>query len=132
MTSQKSSRAKGDEIEDRVLHILGPAFKKTAGSGSVWKDGDLKAPGYLVEVKERNTAGASCAGPDLNKLISRARLEGRDWIFVCQNYNRKLVAMVDINTLAILLEEAQIAEELRYADEEQYQQHYEAIKLRER
>jgi hypothetical protein len=124
---KKSTRAQGDEVEDRVLEILKPFFRKTAGSGSVWKDGDLRAPGWLVEVKKRSTTGASCTGSDLHKLINRANLEGKNWTFICQNFDRELVTMIDINVFAFLFEEALIGEELRNSNPELYEDLYNKI-----
>ena len=128
MTKAKSSRDKGDDVEDRVLKFLEPYFSTTAGSGSVFQDGDLRSVDFICEVKMRPTAGASVAGKDLTKLINRANMEGKDWLFVCQNYDKRLVAMTAITTYSYMYEEGLIARELRRQSPEQYERLYRRVK----
>jgi len=128
MTKNKSTRDKGDEVEDRVLKFLEPYFNSTAGSGSVFKDNDLRSNKFVCEVKMRSTAGASVAGPDLKKLINRAKMEGKDWLFVCENYDKKLVAMISLWTFSYIHEESLIANELLNSHPEIYEKIYRKIK----
>ena len=129
MTSKKlNTRKIGDQLEDKVLDILDPYFYKTAGSGSVFKDGDLRNKDIVGEVKMRSTAGASVAGPDLKKVMAEAKKQGKDWLFVCENYDKDLVAFIDLNHFAILYEENRVAEALREEDEELYMKLYHKVR----
>jgi len=126
--SQINTRKIGDKLEDKVLNILEPYFSKTAGSGSVFKDGDLRNKEIVGEIKVRPTVGASIAGKDLKKLQKEANKQGKEWLFVCENYNKDLIAIMDLNFFAILYEENLVAEILRKENPKLYQTLYEKIK----
>ena len=129
MTNKKlNTRKIGDQLEDKVLEILEPYFSKTAGSGSIFKDGDLRNRDTVGEVKMRSTAGASVAGPDLKKLIAEAKKQGKDWLFVCENYNKDLIAFIGLNHYAILYEENRVADALREENEELYMKLYHKVR----
>ena len=101
---QINTRKIGDKLENKVLNILEPYFSKTAGSGSVFKDGDLRNKETVGEVKVRSTAGASITGKDLSKLKEEARKQCKEWLFICENYDKDLVAMMDLNFFSIIYE----------------------------
>ena len=51
MTYFENKRKIGDIFENFVLKKLGKGFYKTAGSGSVWKDGDIMHKSLVIECK---------------------------------------------------------------------------------
>jgi hypothetical protein len=123
-----NTRKIGDDLENKVLEILEPYFSKTAGSGSVFKDGDLRNSDTVGEIKVRGTMGASITGTDLRKLVAEAKKQGKDWLFICENYPKNLIAMLDLNTYAVLYEENKVAEALREEDYELYMKLYQKVR----
>ena len=105
-----NTRKIGDDLEDKVLEVLAPYFSKTAGSGSVFKDGDLRNHEIVGEIKVRGTSGASIAGKDFKKLKKEALKQGKEWLFVCENESKDLITMTDLNFFSIMYESYLIAE----------------------
>ncbi len=99
-----NTRKIGDAFEKRVLEILGPYFRETAGSGSIFKDQDFVTKTDVVEVKVKSTSGASVAGKELNKLKTHAKKEGKEWVFICENTSRDIVVMLDIHNFVAMHE----------------------------
>ena len=97
----------GEDYEDEVLEVLGEAFSKTANSGAMFDDADLKHPEFVVECKLRPLAAVSTSIPDvhLNQLMRQAVKLNKDWIFVKKVTNDLSLAAVDLNMLSMLISE---------------------------
>jgi Holliday junction resolvase len=106
---KKTTRDTGNSLEKKALRVLSEyGFRQTAGSGSVFKDGDLSHPQYVVECKVRNsTSGLSISGSDLVKLIKEAKKQGKEWLAILENRDGVKSVMMDLNQFATLLEELQ-------------------------
>lgn len=107
MTNQRKI---GDKLEKRVQTFLSKdlGFEQTANSGAKWQDGDLRHTRYVVEIKvKNNTGGASIAQKDLSKLKRESTKQGKEWIYVCENVNGDLVAMLPLATLSELIHDSQ-------------------------
>jgi hypothetical protein len=80
-------------------------FKKTANSGARFGDADFSHKYYVTEAKcKYNTLGASIDKRSLAKLTKEAKKQGKDWLYVCENGNGQLVAMMDFDVLIALLD----------------------------
>lgn len=81
---EKSSREKGDELEQYVARILNMEF--TRGSGNQLDDADLKDDRMLIECKVKNGAkGVSIPGTQLNKLTKQAAKWRKEWALATMN-----------------------------------------------
>lgn len=106
MTMEKSSRDVGDAFEDTVLSKLGPGFSKTAGSGSVFKNGDIRHSRLIVECKvKNNVTGFNAPRKELDKLKKEALKQGKDWLFIEVSSAREPMVLCDLNTFLELTEE---------------------------
>jgi len=100
------NRSVGDEFEEVVLDKLGPGFSKTAGSGSVWKDGDIRHPELVVECKVKNTANSiSCPRSELDHLQREAHIQCKDWMYVQRNKHGEELVLLPLDTLAWMTEQ---------------------------
>jgi hypothetical protein len=101
MASSEDNRRKiGDDFEDRVLKKLGTKFKKTAGSGSVFKDGDIRHSRLVVECKVKgSTKSFSVTKAELDHVIKQADTQGKDWLFIEKNADGRILVLTDLDTL---------------------------------
>lgn len=105
MTSENKREA-GDDFEDHILSKLGPGFKKTAGSGSVYKNGDIQHRNLIVECKFRSDdTSFSFPKTEAEKLKKQADKECKDWIYIKQiNKKTQPFVLMDLNTFLELSE----------------------------
>jgi len=111
MTKNTNSRAVGDKLEKYVTsslnaidHIDQDKFKQTPGSGSVFSDGDITNPYWVIECKVRNTQKSFGApGSDIKRLRDLANMHGREWAYIVQNSEGKRVAVIDFELFVELL-----------------------------
>lgn len=105
MTSFENKRAIGDKLEKEVLMKLGDSFSKTAGSGSVFKDGDLRHHSLIVECKIKNgTFSFSMTKTEMAHLLKQANLQGKDWLFIEKNGRGQTLVLTELDTLIELIE----------------------------
>jgi hypothetical protein len=103
---KKNTRDIGDELEKLALDRLGPAFRTTAGSGSVWKDGDLRHQAVVVECKVKNsTEGFTAPLSELKKLKELAVQQGKDWLYIEENKNGNIMILLDFEAFIEMTEE---------------------------
>lgn len=101
----KNSRKVGDDLEDKVVERLGPGFSKTAGSGSVFKNGDIAHHRLVTECKvKNNTKGFSAPASELKKLIKEADKQSKDWLYIQQSGLGKTMVLCDLNTFLEMTE----------------------------
>jgi len=101
-----SAREIGDNFEKEVLETLNSvghldlgAFEMTAGSGSKFMDGDIRHRHLVVECKVKgNCKGFTAPSNELNKLITEADRQGKDWLYVEQNANGRQMVLLDLET----------------------------------
>lgn len=99
-----SAREVGDDFEKEVLEALNSvdhhvldAFEMTAGSGSKFMDGDIRHRHLVVECKVKgNCKGFTAPSRELNKLITEADRQGKDWLYVEQNANGRQMVLLDL------------------------------------
>jgi len=97
--SNSNKRKIGDKLEDRVLKALGSAFTKTGNSGATYKDGDIRHRKLVVECKVKSaTKGFSAPASQLKKLQKTAELQGKDWLYIAENGEGKIMVLCDLNT----------------------------------
>jgi hypothetical protein len=102
-------RAIGDQLEKKTLGLLKSCFSTTAGSGSVWMDGDLKHPEYVVECKVKNaTKGVTIPTKDLSKLQLEAKKQMKEWLFVVENGLGDISITMDIRTFSEILYQSEL------------------------
>ena len=105
MTGFDNKRAIGDKFEKEVLIKLGNNFSKTAGSGSVFKDGDLCHHSLVVECKVKNsTFSFSMTKTEMAHLLKQANLQGKDWLFIEKNGRDQTLVLTELDTLIELVE----------------------------
>lgn len=98
--NDSNKRKIGDDFEDKVLKKLGSKFSKTAGSGSVWQDGDIKHSRLVVECKVKNTSKSfSISKKELDHLTKEADKQGKDWIFIESNSDGRIMVLTELDTL---------------------------------
>lgn len=108
-----SSREVGDELEKKVLRDLNQAgestfesFKPTAGSGSKWQDADIRHNKLVVECKVKNSVkGFSAPTSELNKLIKEAEKQFKDWLYIEQNADGRVMVLMDFNAFLEISED---------------------------
>lgn len=100
MTKKKSTRATGDKFETDVKPLLEElGFRPTAGSGSVFKDGDFSHEDFVLECKVKNaTEGFSFGKADFEKLKKEAKKQGKDWLTLVENKNGEIVVSMGFDT----------------------------------
>ena len=100
-TSNDSNKRKiGDDFEKQVLKKLGSKFKKTAGSGSVFQDGDICHSRLAIECKvKNNTKSFSITKKELDHLTKQADKQGKDWLFIEVNSEGRIMVLTDLDTL---------------------------------
>jgi len=99
MTYSKNKRQIGDIFEKIVLKKLGKGFYKTAGSGSVWKDGDIKHSSLVIECKVKNTSSSfSITKKEMDHLLKQADLQGKDWLFIEKNSDGRILVLLELDT----------------------------------
>jgi len=105
MTSSENRRKTGDKFEKEVLVKLGDSFSKTAGSGSVFKDGDLRHHSLVAECKVKNSTQSFCmTKTEMNHLLKQAYLQGKDWLFIEKNGRGQILVLTELDTLIELVE----------------------------
>ena len=105
MTGSDNKRSIGDKFEKEVLAKLGPNFYKTAGSGSVWEDGDLCHSSLVVECKvKRNIATFALSKKEMDHLLKQADLQGKDWMFIEKNRDGRIMVLTELDTLVEISE----------------------------
>ena len=105
MTSSESKRQIGDKFEKVVLAKLGGNFSPTAGSGSVWQDGDLRHPSLVAECKVKTNATTfSISKKEMDHLLKQANLQGKDWLFIEKNSDGRILVLTELDTLVELSE----------------------------
>jgi hypothetical protein len=100
-TFDNSNKRKiGDDFENQVLKKLGSNFKKTAGSGSVFKDGDMAHSRLVVECKvKNNTKSFSITKKELDHLTNEADKQAKDWLFIETNADGRIMVLTELDTL---------------------------------
>jgi hypothetical protein len=112
MERKKSTRQIGDDLEKKTKILLKSSFEFTAGSGSVWKDGDLRHKEYVVECKVKNaTKGISVPAKDLAKLQEEAKKQLKEWLFVVENAKGDISITMDIRTFSEILYQSELWDE---------------------
>ncbi len=105
-TSQSDNKRKiGDDLEDLVIKKLGPSFSKTANSGAVYQDGDIKHRQLVVECKVKQTPGFSAPTTELKKLWKEADKQCKDWLYIEKNQNNKIFVLMSLDTFLELSED---------------------------
>ena len=70
ISNDSNKRKIGDDFEKQVLKKLGSKFKKTAGSGSVFQDGDICHSRLAIECKvKNNTKSFSITKKELEEAL---------------------------------------------------------------
>ena len=100
MTSSENKRKIGDDFEKIVLTKLGPTFLPTAGSGSVFKDGDLQHQSLVVECKVKgNSATFAISKTEMDHLLKQSELQGKDWMFIEKNRDGRIMVLMELDAL---------------------------------
>lgn len=102
----KNRRELGDDFEDRIIEKLGPGFSKTPGSGSVFKNGDIKHRNLVVECKFRSDdSSLTMPKKEYEKLHNEANKQGKDWLYIKQiNKSTKPFIVMDLDTFLEMTE----------------------------
>lgn len=102
----ENKRKIGDDFEDIVLEKLGSSFRKTAGSGSVFKNGDISHPKLVIECKYRSDEKSlKVPTKELDKLIKEANKQGKDWLYIKKpSINSPTFVVLELNTFLELTE----------------------------
>lgn len=107
---KKTTRKTGDDLEKKVSSLLDSSFLPTAGSGSVFMDGDFSHPNYVVECKVKNaTEGISLSKSEFSKLKKEAKKQGKDWLSITENASNDIVVSMDINEFVRLFDLAKLS-----------------------
>ena len=107
-----STREIGDEFEEEIIRLLNEhspenEWDSTAGSGSKWQDGDIRHQDYVGECKVKsNVRGFTAPASELNKLISEADKQFKDWLYFERNGDGRTMVLMDMNTFLELYEKA--------------------------
>ena len=102
-----SSRAVRDRFEKKILkHLRHYGFSPTAGSGSVWQDGDLIHEDFVAECKVKgNTKGFSVSPKEIEHVKKQAEKIARDWLIFEQNAHNEVMVLMDLNTFEMIFDE---------------------------
>lgn len=103
------SRVIGDEFEEELAEALG--LKKTANSGAMFDDGDLRSRQVILEakVKNNNKSLGGCAS-ELKKLKTQAKKFCIDWIYAQKTQSGSYVVL-DLEYFKELWEKANLADQ---------------------
>jgi hypothetical protein len=100
-----SNRDIGDELENKVISKLGEGFHRTGNSGATFKDGDIRNRRLVIECKvKNNTEGFSSPKSELKKLWKEANKQGKDWLYIEQNGDGKVMVLMDFDTFLEMTE----------------------------
>jgi hypothetical protein len=112
-----SSRKIGDDFEEIVLEAINSSnkghtflgFRKTAGSGSKFMDGDIRHKDLVIECKVKgNTSGFSSPQNELKKLWKEAAKHLKYWLYFVKNKDNKEMVLMDLETFLELTEDWRI------------------------
>lgn len=87
-----NKRKIGDDFEILLESLL--KVKRTPNSGAMFKDGDLRSPGFIFEAKNRESkSGYSIPKKELDKLKKQALDRFIDWIYIQKTKDGAIVSM---------------------------------------
>jgi len=101
-----NKRKIGDDLEDRVLKKLGPGFTLNGNSGATFSNGDIRHRNLVVECKVKNsTEGFTSPLAELKKLWALAKKECKDWLYIEQNQDNKIMVLVEFDAFLEMTED---------------------------
>lgn len=99
---EKSTRSKGDELENYVLVRIA-SLKKTNNSGAVSANGDLIDSEIMIDCKNiQSKSTVSISDSELTKIKTQSGRYNKDWALVHKTSTGKIVACVDFEFFQVL------------------------------